>query len=66
MSMLDSIGTLTGLKPEESQTATSAIARRWWLQISQAILRKEAKSKVLLREEGRERDPDRIGKSKHD
>jgi hypothetical protein len=66
MSPLERIWTLTGLKPEESQTATSAIARPWRLQISQVILRKEVKLKAPLREEGREREPERIGKWKRD
>ncbi len=59
---MERIWTLTGLKPEESQTATSATARPWWPQISRVILRKEVKLKAPLRGEGREREPERIGK----
>jgi hypothetical protein len=66
MLRLERIWTLTSLKPKESQTATSTIAQPWRLQISQAILRKEVESKVLLRGEERERDPERIGKPERD
>jgi hypothetical protein len=49
MSQLKRVWTLTGLKPEKRQTATSAIARPWRLQISWVVLRKEVILKATLR-----------------